>query len=181
MMFSDSFGSRTKYAFDIATGNMWALTIFAIAVSIFIIFGVNQISRHFFVSASTYMDQPVGPSKFKQEQAKQDTSSNASTVNESDSSQTAQSSASGLNTDTNVSVNGTNISASTNSTNPSESINKTINTDGGSANVSIQQNSNMSADGQKHSSASVHIDSNSSSSSNTTVQLNQRSSGGSEE
>jgi divalent metal cation (Fe/Co/Zn/Cd) transporter len=85
MMFSDSFGSRTKYAFDIATGNMWALTIFAIAVSIFIIFGVNQISRHFFVSASTYMDQPVGPSKFKQEQAKQDTSSNASTVNESDS------------------------------------------------------------------------------------------------
>jgi hypothetical protein len=77
-----------------------------------------------------------------------------------------------------VTVDGQSINVSTDSSNPSASVNKTINTENGSANVSIQSNVNSNAEGFRHSSQSVHVDSHSSGSSNTQIFSQQTSSGG---
>jgi hypothetical protein len=182
-MLSGSIGRRTKDIYAIATGNRWYLTALAVALSILIVFGVDRFTRHYFVSASaSNLMQSAGMSIPKEDTASQDAAASASTANGSNNSswQNGQSGSQDVSTETHVNINGANLNASTNSDNPDQSIDKTIVTDGGSANVSIQQHSSVNSEGQKNSSASVQVNSESSSSGNTSIHVNQHSSGGSD-
>jgi hypothetical protein len=88
------------------------------------------------------------------------------------------SSAAGDNSQTYVSVDGQSVSSNTSSGAPNQSLNKTITTENGTANVSIEHQSQTSEDGSTRSTNSVHVDSHSFGSGNSSASINQQSSGG---
>jgi hypothetical protein len=85
---------------------------------------------------------------------------------------------SGNNSQASVSIDGQSVSSSTSSYKPDQSLNKTITTENGVSNVSIELHNQSSEDGTTHSTNSVHVDSHSFGSDDSSASINQRSYGG---
>jgi hypothetical protein len=188
MVFSDSIGKRTKDIFFATTNNRWYLTAFGIALFLLLIFSIQRLNKYYFVNALPSGLSGLSSAKQKSINVSQqnNTQSDIKAIND-DSVSSNSSSGRGLSgqsvtaaadTETSVNINGVNITASTSGSQPDQSINKTVTDSESTANVSIEQKTAVSGDGQKHTSSNVHVNSNSFSGSNSSIHVDQHTTGG---
>jgi hypothetical protein len=181
MFLSGSIGKRTTSIFFNDFNHRLYIAGIAFALPVFFIAGASGLAGQASPADNESLSSPkVNESPAPDPNLAESTkgSNSASSSNSDMNLDNDGVSASAFSTQATVKINDGSVTATENSSGGNQSISKTLNTSSGSARVSIQQQNSTSADEKANSTHSVHVNSSTTGSSNTSVQINQYVSGG---